>query len=120
MKTLIAAAAALTFAAGAAQAATTVVHDQATGQTYIYQGKTYPRVHQAWVAPSGWTTRTYVVGEAVPEVIYANPAYVIDTAAYPMLPRHTSDTKWVRVGPDALLIRVGSGNVVERIENFYY
>lgn len=100
-------------------AADTVVHDKSTGTTYIYKDKAYPRVKQAWTAPAGWDNRVYVVGDTVPETFWS-PTYVIDTTAYPQLPRHTGDTKWVRIGNDAVLIRVGTGNVVERIENFYY
>ena len=95
-----------------------VVHDAATGTTYVYRGKTYPRWRETWVAPSGYAYHAYVVGETVPEMYWA-PTYSIDWNTH-NLPRPDSDAKWVRVGNDAVLIRIGSGNVIDRIPDFFY
>lgn len=125
MKLLLAAAALAAFAGTSALAPTlavaadkVAVHDPVTGETYIVKGKRYPRWKETWVAPPGYSYHAYVVGETVPEMYWA-PAYTIDYSTH-NLPKPDSDTKWVRVGNDAVLIRIGSGNVVDRIQDFYY
>ena len=97
----------------------TVVTDAATGETYIISGKRYPRVREAWVAPPGWTQRVYVVGQAVPADLLGGSYVITDYRRYG-LPRPQGDEKWIRVGPDVLLVRVGTGNVLMRIENVFY
>jgi Ni/Co efflux regulator RcnB len=97
----------------------TVVTDTVTGETYVISGKRYPRVREAWVAPSGWTQRAYVVGEAIPADLLRGPYVITDYRRYG-LPRPQGDEKWIRVGPDVLLVRVGTGNVLMRIENVFY
>ena len=128
MKTLITAAAfaALAFTgaqAGEAQlikaSGQTVVTDAATGETYVISGKRYPRVREAWVAPPGWTQRVYVVGETIPGDLLRGPYVITDYRRYG-LPRPQGDEKWIRVGPDVLLVRVGTGGVLMRIENVFY
>ena len=126
MKTFIAAAAFAALVATGAQAGEarlikasgqTVVTDAATGETYIISGKRYPRVREVWVAPSGWTQRVYVVGDAIPADLMGG---VITEYRRYGLPRPKGDEKWIRVGPDVLLVRVGTGNVLMRIENVFY
>jgi Ni/Co efflux regulator RcnB len=95
-----------------------VVHDAATGQTYVFKGKHYPRWRETWVAPPGYSYHAYVVGETVPQMFWT-PAYTIDWSTH-NLPRPDTDAKWVRVGDDAVLIRIGSGNVIDRIPDFFY
>ena len=128
MKILIAAAALAALSATAVQAGEaqlirasgqTVVTDAATGDVYIIEGKRYPRVREAWVAPRGWTQRTYVVGEAIPADLLGGPYVITDYRRYG-LPRPKGDEKWIRVGPDVVLVRVGTGNVLMRIENVFY
>src|SRR5687767_8635670 len=106
MKTLITAAALAAIAFTGAQAGErqlikasgqTVVTDTATGQTYIISGKRYPRVREAWVAPSGWTQRVYVVGDAIPSDLLSGPYVITDYRRYG-LPRPQGDEKWIRVG----------------------
>jgi Ni/Co efflux regulator RcnB len=111
---------AVALAAFAVQAsAQTVVHDEATGDTYVVGGKTYPRVKEVWVAPEGWTQRVYVVGDEVPSVLRL-PKYVILSPHHYGLPNPQGDEKWLRVGPDALLVQVGTGKVLTRVENVFY
>ena len=97
----------------------TVVTDTATGETYIIEGKRYPRVREAWVAPPGWTQRVYVVGQAIPADLMRDNYVITDYRRYG-LNRPRGDEKWIRVGPDILLVRVGTGNVLARIENVFY
>ena len=128
MKILLTAAAFAALSAAGAQAGEaqlirasgqTVVTDAATGDVYIIEGKGYPRVRQAWVAPPGWTQRVYVVGEAIPADLLRGPYVITDYRRYG-LPRPQGDEKWIRVGTDVLLVRVGTGNVLTRIENVFY
>jgi Ni/Co efflux regulator RcnB len=128
MKTLITAAALAALAFTGAQAGEaqlvkasgqTVVTDAVTGETYVISGKRYPRVREAWVAPPGWTQRVYVVGEAIPADLLRGPYVITDYRRFG-LPRPKGDEKWIRVGPDVLLVRVGTGNVLMRIENVFY
>lgn len=126
MRLLIAAAALAAFAGTSAFAhdaqlirvADKVVVQDANGDTHVVKGKRYPRWKEKWVAPEGYNYHAYVVGEAAPEM-YWGPAYTIDWSTH-NLPRPDTDTKWVRIGNDAVLIRIGSGNVVDRIQDFYY
>jgi Ni/Co efflux regulator RcnB len=127
MKLFVAAAALAAFAGSSAYAQNAqlvrvadkvVVHDAATGETYVLKGKRYPRWKETWVAPPGYAYHAYVVGETVPEMYWA-PAYAIDWSTH-NLPKPDTDAKWVRVGNDAVLIRIGSGNVIDRIPDFYY
>lgn len=108
-----------TLAGALGASAQTVVQDAATGDTYVIEGKSYPRVKEVWVAPDGWTQRTYVVGEEVPTVLRL-PKYVIVNPRQYGLPRGQGDEKWLRVGPDALLVQVGTGKVLMRVENVFY
>ena len=109
---------ALAASAGAVSAQTGVL-DQATGDSYVGGGKTFPRVKEVWVAPSGWPQRVYVVGDEVPSVLRL-PKYVIVSPHHYGLPNPQGDEKWLRVGPDALLVQVGTGKVLMRVENVFY
>ena len=128
MKILITAAALAAIAATGVQAGEaqlirasgqTVVTDTETGATYVIHGKRYPRVREAWVAPPGWTQRVYVVGDPIPAELMSGSYVITDYRRYG-LPRPQGDEKWIRVGPDVLLVRVGTGNVLMRIENVFY
>lgn len=78
------------------------------------------RHRERWYGyPRGYAYRPYGVGYAVPRGYWGN-RYWIARPDYYRLPPAWRGTRWVRVGPDALLIRIGDGFVVRAVRGLWY
>ncbi len=69
--------------------------------------------------PRGYAYRPYGVGYAVPRG-YWGSRYWIARPDYYRLPPPWAGTRWVRIGPDALLIRIGDGFVIRAVRGLWY
>lgn len=63
--------------------------------------------------PRGFRYRTYRRGEFFPRGLLLTPYFLDDYADFYLSPPPASDYRWVRYGPDALLIDVDTGEVVD-------
>ena len=68
--------------------------------------------------PRGYSYRAWHRGDVLPRLFIAAP-YFVDYA-YLGLPPTPPGTRWVRYGPDALLIDVYNGSVVDVIYDAFY
>lgn len=69
--------------------------------------------------PRGYGYQAWGVGYRVPPA-YVSDRYWIGDPGYYRLPPPYRGTRWVRVGPDALLISLGSGVVVQAVRGLYW
>lgn len=69
--------------------------------------------------PRGYRYRYYGVGGFLPRAYFYDRYYIGQPEVY-RLPRAYAGTRWVRVGPDALLIRAYDGRVVRIIRGLFY
>ena len=78
------------------------------------------RYRERWHGyPRGFAYRPYGVGVALPRA-YWGDRYWIARPDYFRLPPAWRGTRWVRVGPDALLIRLADGFVVRAVRSLYW
>lgn len=74
---------------------------------------------QGYVYPRGFAYRPWGVGYRLPPAYFARPFWVADPFAY-RLPRPYRGARWVRVGPDALMIRIGGGFVLQAVRGLWW
>jgi hypothetical protein len=65
----------------------------------------------AWTPPPGWYARRWAWGEVLPRHWYAAAGYWLDWRAY-NLPWPPVGCEWVRLGRDAILVDVWTGEVL--------
>ncbi|PZN94472.1 MAG: hypothetical protein DCF31_09610 [Alphaproteobacteria bacterium] len=73
----------------------------------------------AFIHPRGFGYRPWGVGYRVPPA-YFNNRYFIGNPGFYRLPPARYGTRWIRVGPDALLIRRGDGLVLHAVRGLYW
>lgn len=94
-----------------------------------YRGERYGNGRPEWRAdrrysagryyyPRGHNYRAWAVGGYIPRA-YWGERYWVRPASYG-LPFAARGTRWVRVGPDALLIRTYNGSVVRVVRGIFY
>ncbi len=84
------------------------------------ESDSYARFHgNRYFYPRGYGYRYYSVGTFLPRVFFDQRYYIGNPYAY-RLPLAYAGTRWIRVGPDALLIRVYDGRVVRVIQGLFY
>ncbi len=72
----------------------------------------------AWVAPRGVRYQPWNVGYRVPPAFAARQYWVANPGFYQLQPAWRG-TRWVRYGPDALLIRTRDGVVVQVVRSLW-
>jgi Ni/Co efflux regulator RcnB len=72
-----------------------------------------------YVYPRGMAYRPWGVGYRLPPAYFARPYWVNDFGMY-RLPPPWRGARWVRVGPDALMIRVGDGFVLQAVRGLWW
>jgi Ni/Co efflux regulator RcnB len=83
-----------------------------TGHAFHYGGRTYYAVYApAFVYPHGLAYRRWAVGAVLPAALLTK-TYVYADYASLGLPRPGADRRWIRYGPDLLLVNVHTGAVV--------
>lgn len=73
----------------------------------------------AYFHPQGYNYRPWGVGYRLPSSYFGN-RYLIGNPGYYRLPPAYGGTRWIRVGPDALLIRLGDGIVLRAVRGLYW
>ena len=71
-------------------------------------------------APFGYSSRIWVVGDWLPSTYYFDDRYVVDDYWRFDLYDPPFRCRWIRVGADALLIDIDSGEVVDAIYSLYW
>jgi Ni/Co efflux regulator RcnB len=69
--------------------------------------------------PSGWGYRRWAFGAFLPDVFFASDYTIGDYWVYG-LPAPPPGYHWIRVGPDALLVRYGDGYVLDAAYGIFY
>ncbi len=78
------------------------------------------RFREPWVGyPRGYGYRAWGIGAPLPQA-YWGQRYWIGQPDYYRLPQAWRGTRWVRVGPDALLIRLYDGLIVRAVRSVYW
>lgn len=78
-----------------------------------------PRYRGAYAYPRGLRYQAWGVGRQLPRAYYSNRYFIGDPGFYRLPPAYRG-TRWVRVGPDALLIRIGNRGIVRAVRGIYY
>ena len=73
----------------------------------------------AFVYPRGYAYQPWGVGYRLPPGYFARPYWVNDFGAYRLPPPHRG-ARWVRVGPDALMISLGDGVVIQAVRGLWW
>ena len=66
----------------------------------------------AWVWPSGWAYRRWTVGAFLPGLFLSNTYFWNDWMTLG-LPGPPPGFRWVRWGPDLLLVQLSNGRIVD-------
>ncbi len=72
----------------------------------------------AYRHPRGYAYRSWGVGIRLPAPYLGRP-YWIGNPVYYRLPVAGYGARWIRVGPDALLVRIGDGFVIRAVRGLY-
>jgi len=90
----------------------------ADGRKFRYKGRIYAAVGApAFIYPTGWRYRHWARGAFLPAVFIAEP-YFIDYA-WIGLPPPPPAHAWVRYGPDALLVNIFDGRIVDVVYDVF-
>ena len=86
---------------------------------FVFRGQEYAAVRgPTYRYPRGWNYRAWRPGEVLPRLFIAQP-YFLDYG-YLGLPPPPPGTQWVRFGPDALLVDVYDGHILDVINGAFY
>lgn len=77
---------------------------------YRWRGRPY--VGYGYAHPAGWGYRRWGIGAFLPGPLFAPNYYFSDYYRFGLAPP-SYGLRWVRHGPDLLLVRVGDGRVVD-------
>ncbi len=89
------------------------------GRAFSFRGRQYAAVRgPAFAYPRGWGYRHWARGEFLPGFFLAAP-YFIDYA-YLGLPPPPPGYRWVRYGPDALLVNIYNDRILDVIYDAFY
>ena len=73
----------------------------------------------AFIHPRGYGYRPWGVGYRLPPAYFTGRNF-IGNPGYYRLPPPYYGTRWIRVGPDALLIRIGDGIILQAVRGLYW
>lgn len=93
------------------------LRDKAEGK-WTYAGKRQDKIRgEAFVAPHGWSRRSYGTGDFIPALFMTN-VYFVDAASLG-LPPAAEGRHWVRIGEDVYLV-AGRGKVMDVVGGVYF
>ena len=103
---------------------TTVVHKDRYGDKTVtkfnYKGRTWNRVRgPAWSAPPGWAYRRWTIGLLLPRLFFSAP-YYYDSWWEVGLEPPPPGYRWLRYGPDLLLVNVRTHRIADVVYNAFY
>lgn len=85
-----------------------------SGGGFDYRGRDHARFHVSpYRFPRGFRYRAYRQGEFFPRGLLIAPYFLDDYSAFYLSAPPGPDYRWVRYGPDALLVDVDTGEVVD-------
>jgi hypothetical protein len=86
----------------------------------FYHGRSFSSFRAApFYYPGGWGYRRWVVGQVLPSVFLTQGYFIGNWAAYGLGPPPPG-LQWVRYGPDALLVNVYTGQVVDTVYGVFW
>jgi len=86
----------------------------------FYQGRSFSSFRAPpFYYPGGWGYRRWAVGEVLPGLFLTQGYFIGDWAAYGLGPPPPG-LQWVRYGPDALLVNVYTGQVVDTVYSVFW
>jgi len=86
----------------------------------FYQGRSFGSFHAApFYYPGGWGYRRWAVGQFLPGLFLSQGYFIGNWAAYSLGPPPPG-LQWVRYGPDALLVNVYTGQVVDTVYGVFW
>lgn len=90
------------------------------GVQFRYHGHAFNPVHAApFVYPAGWGYRRWGIGMALPAIFLAEAYWYADWATLGLAPPEPG-FRWVRYGPDVLLVNMETGQVVDVAYGVFY
>lgn len=96
------------------------VHHHRDWSHYRHIGHAYHRYHLGhFYWPRGYHYRRWVYGEILPGVFFTTRYWLHDWRIYGLYPPPPG-TRWVRYGPDALLIDRYSGEIIRVVYGIFY
>ena len=90
------------------------------GRSWSYRGRTFEAFHvRPYYWPSGYGYRTWREHEYLP-FVFLNATWFLNNYYYYDLPAPPYGYRWVRYGPDALLVNVYTGEVMDVVYGVFY
>jgi hypothetical protein len=85
-----------------------------------YHGRSFTSFRAApFSYPGGWGYRRWGVGQVLPGLFLSQSYFIGDWGAYGLAPPPPGLT-WVRYGPDALLVNVYTGQIVDTVYGVFW
>ena len=95
-------------------------YNRAGGQQFAYRGREYFRFRSdPYVWPRGYSVRSWGVRQILPSFFLMDRYYIDDFWNYGF-DEPPYGCRWVRVGDDALLVNVYSGQIVDVVPGVFY
>jgi hypothetical protein len=86
----------------------------------FYHGRSFSSFRAApFYYPGGWGYRRWAVGQVLPGLFLSQSYFIGNWAAYGLGPPPPG-LEWVRYGPDALLVNVYTGQVVDTVYGVFW
>ncbi len=93
----------------------------------VPRGAYIPRGHtpgywngRPYYEPRGYTYRRWVTGQVLPRAYWTMPYWFVNDWRAWRLPSYRSGYRWIRVGPDALLINLRTGRIVRVVYRVFW
>jgi len=98
-----------------------VAHRHVANVRALRRNFTAPRRfhHGAYVRPAGWYAHRWGYGERLPGGWYARNYWIADFSLFGLI-APPYDYEWVRVGDDALLVDIDTGEILRVEYNVFY
>jgi hypothetical protein len=86
----------------------------------FYHGRSFSSFHAApFYYPGGWGYRRWAVGQTLPGLFLTQGYFIGNWGGYGLAPPPPG-LQWVRYGPDALLVNVYTGQVVDTVYGVFW
>ena len=90
------------------------------GGQFTYRGRSHAPIRgPSFYYPSGWGYRAWGIGQFLPSLFLGSSYYFNDYASYGFGPPPYG-YRWVRYGPDLLLVDRSSGRIAEVVRGVFY
>ena len=90
------------------------------GGQFVYHGQSHPVIRSsAFSYPQGWSYRRWSLGQTLPSLFLTAPYFFNDYSNYGFGPPPRG-YRWVRYGPDLLLVNRRTGRIADVIYGAFY